>query len=190
MVVRGFAQAKSAFDEADELSRQVDLIAAQGVPPREIQRYISDGRLDEQVNLLVALDGMTSGDTFVLARLDSLSSNCEWGLRMIRELHRQGINLAVLEQGIDDTPLGLERLQTLLAVADWEYADKADRIRGGMSTARDNGVALGRPKKLDDRMRRYFFDLLQAGNSKSAVERTFSISRRTLARIEREFSDA
>ena len=189
MVVRGFAQVKSAFGDEDDLDRQASLIANLGVPPKEIRRNICDGRLEEQVNLLNAIDDLGGGDTFVFARLDSLSSNCDWGLRMIREMHRKGINLVVVEQGIDDSTLGLERLRAILEVAEWEYSDKGDLIKAAMAAARDRGAVIGRPKKLNEQMRRYIFEMLQAGNTKSALERAFGVSRRSIIRIEREFSN-
>ena len=108
---------------------------------------------------------------------------------MIRELHRKGINLVVVEQGIDDSALGLERLRAILEVAEWEYSDKGDLIKAAMAAARDRGAVIGRPKKLNEQMRRYIFEMLQAGNTKSALERAFGVSRRSIIRIEREFSN-
>lgn len=189
MTVKGFAQVGSCSGDMADLKYQADLIAARGVPPQDIQRSISDGRLEEQINLLAVLDDLTAEDTFIVARLGCISSSCAWGLRMLRELHSQGINLVILEQGIDDTPLGLERLETLLAVAEWEYADKSGLVKTGQSQAREQGVPLGRPRKLNEQTRRRIFDMLRAGYSKSALEKSFGVPRRSIGRIEREFAN-
>lgn len=189
MTVKGFAQVKSCSGDRADLEHQAARIAARGVPSREILRAISEGRLEEQINLLAVLEDLTAEDTFIAARLSGISSSCAWGLRMLREMHCQGINIVILEQGIDDTPLGLERLGTLLAVAEWEYADKSDLVKTGQAQAREQGVVLGRPRKLDEKTRRYIFDMLQAGHSKSSLEKSFGVPRRSIGRIEREFAN-
>ena len=96
-------------------------------------------------------------DTVVLVRLDRLARSCRKGLTLLADWADKGIRVVSVTQGIDFSgPTGRMMSAIFLSVAEFEREIISERIREGLSAARDDGTTLGRKpnhKKLD-RIRR------------------------------------
>ena len=87
-------------------------------------------------------------DVLVCWRLDRLGRNLRHLILLLDELHAVGVAFVSLAEGIDaTTPAGRLQLHVLGAIAEFERARIAERVRAGLVRARSNGTRLGRPKR-------------------------------------------
>src|SRR5262249_17134101 len=87
-------------------------------------------------------------DVLVCWRLDRLGRSLRHLVTLIEELQSLGVAFVSLGEGIDcTTPAGKLQLHILAALAEFERARIAERVRAGLSRARTQGKRLGRPRK-------------------------------------------
>jgi DNA invertase Pin-like site-specific DNA recombinase len=85
-------------------------------------------------------------DVLVCWRLDRLGRNLRHLILMLDELQALGVGFVSLSEGIDaTTPAGRLQLHVLGAIAEFERARIAERVRAGLARAKSHGVRLGRP---------------------------------------------
>jgi DNA invertase Pin-like site-specific DNA recombinase len=85
-------------------------------------------------------------DVLVCWRLDRLGRNLRHLILMLDDLQALGVGFVSLSEGIDaTTPAGRLQLHVLGAIAEFERARIAERVRAGLERAKHNGVRLGRP---------------------------------------------
>ena len=107
-------------------------------------------------------------DVVVCWRLDRLGRNLKHLVTLLEELQSVGVAFVSLGEGIDcTTPSGKLQLHILAALAEFERARIAERVRAGLARVRAAGGRLGRPR---------------AGLSDVDVERTAQLSVRDAAR--------
>jgi DNA invertase Pin-like site-specific DNA recombinase len=81
-------------------------------------------------------------------RLDRLGRNLRHLILFLDELQALGVAFVSLQEGIDaTTPAGRLQLHVLGAIAEFERARIAERVRLGMKRARAQGRHLGRPRR-------------------------------------------
>jgi DNA invertase Pin-like site-specific DNA recombinase len=86
-------------------------------------------------------------DVLVCWRLDRLGRNLRHLILLLDELHAVGVAFVSLAEGIDaTTPAGRLQLHVLGAIAEFERARIAERVRAGLVRARAQGKRLGRPR--------------------------------------------
>ncbi len=87
-------------------------------------------------------------DVVVCWRRDRLGRNLRHLILLIDELHALGVAFISLHEGIDaTTPAGRLQLHVLGAIAEFERARIAERVRAGLARARKQGRRLGRPQR-------------------------------------------
>ncbi|MEV6322724.1 recombinase family protein [Nocardia sp. NPDC051787] len=92
------------------------------------------------------------GDQLVVTKLDRLSRTLEHLIVLSRELERRGVDLVVLDQGIDtSTAVGRMFFQILGSIAEFEHALMSERTRDGLAAARARGRTGGQKPKLGPR---------------------------------------
>ncbi len=85
-------------------------------------------------------------DVLACWRLDRLGRNLRHLVTLLDELQVLGVAFVSLGEGIDcTTPAGRLQLHVLAALAEFERARIAERVRAGLARARQNGQRLGRP---------------------------------------------
>src|SRR5713226_5769822 len=85
-------------------------------------------------------------DVLLCWRLDRLGRNLRHLVTLTEELHALGIAFVSLGEGIDcTTPAGKLQLHILAALAEFERARIAERVRAGLARVRAAGRRLGRP---------------------------------------------
>jgi DNA invertase Pin-like site-specific DNA recombinase len=86
-------------------------------------------------------------DVLVVWRLDRLGRNLKHLITLLDDVQALGVAFVSLSEGIDaTTPAGRLQLHVLGAIAEFERARIAERVRLGMARARTQGTHLGRPK--------------------------------------------
>jgi len=85
-------------------------------------------------------------DVLVCWRLDRLGRNLRHLILLLDELQAIGVAFVSLAEGIDaTTPAGRLQLHVLGAIAEFERARIAERVRAGLARAKARGQRLGRP---------------------------------------------
>ncbi len=86
-------------------------------------------------------------DVLVCWRLDRLGRNLRHLILFLEELQALGVAFVSLAEGIDaTTPAGRLQMHILGAMAEFERARIAERVRLGLARVQANGQSLGRPK--------------------------------------------
>src|ERR1700674_2194087 len=88
-------------------------------------------------------------DVLVCWRLDRLGRNLRHLVTLIEALQTLGIAFVSLNEGIDaTTPAGKLQMHILGAIAEFERARIAERVKAGLQRGRAQGKRLGRPRKV------------------------------------------
>lgn len=84
-------------------------------------------------------------DVLVVWRLDRLGRNLRHLVTLLEDIQTLGIAFVSLAEGIDaTTPAGKLQMHILAAIAEFERARIAERVRAGLSRAKAQGQRLGR----------------------------------------------
>lgn len=95
------------------------------------------------------------GDQLVVTKLDRLGRSLEHLIDLSQDLHTRGVDLVVLDQGIDtSTAVGRMFFQILGSIAEFEHALMSERTRDGLAAARARGRTGGPKPKLGTRQAR------------------------------------
>lgn len=85
-------------------------------------------------------------DVVVCWRLDRLGRNLKHLVTMLEEFQTLGVAFVSLAEGIDaTTPAGKLQMHILGAIAEFERARIAERVKAGLARVRASGGRLGRP---------------------------------------------
>jgi DNA invertase Pin-like site-specific DNA recombinase len=87
-------------------------------------------------------------DTLIVWRLYRLGRNLKHLITLLEELQATGVAFVSLHEGIDaTTPAGKLQMHILGAIAEFERARIAERVKAGLARARAQGRQLGRPRR-------------------------------------------
>jgi len=132
------------------LDAQRDALA--GVGCDEVLVDKASGKLARRPELDKALLVARAGDQLVVTKLDRLGRSLEHLIALSKDLQARGIDLVVVDQGIDtSTALGRMFFHILGAIAEFEHALMSERTRDGLEAARARGRTGGQRRKLTPR---------------------------------------
>jgi DNA invertase Pin-like site-specific DNA recombinase len=115
-------------------------------------------------------------DVLIVWRLDRLGRNLRHLIILLEELQALGIAFVSLGEGIDaTTPAGKLQMHILGAIAEFERARIAERVRAGLERARAQGKRLGRPRAA-------VATIVIPGGSVREAARVWGVSKSTAAR--------
>jgi DNA invertase Pin-like site-specific DNA recombinase len=115
-------------------------------------------------------------DVLVVWRLDRLGRNLRHLIILLEELAALGIAFVSLNEGIDaTTPAGKLQMHILGAIAEFERARIAERVKAGLQRAKAQGKRLGRPRKAPSAT-------AIPGGSVRGAARVWGVSKSTAAR--------
>lgn len=130
---------------------QHDALVAAGCEQVFIDR--ASGKLARRPELDKALlTANRPGDVLVVTKLDRLGRSLEHLIAMSQQLQDGGVDLVVLDQGIDtSTAVGRLFFSIIGAIAEFEHALMSERTRDGLAAARARGRTGGQKPKLGPR---------------------------------------
>lgn len=100
------------------------------------------------------------GDQLVVTKLDRLGRSLEHLIALSNDLQTRGIDLVVLDQGIDtSTALGRMFFQIIGSIAEFEHALMSERTRDGLEAPRARGRTGGQRRKLTGRQAKIAQDM-------------------------------
>ena len=129
-------------------------------------------------------------DQLVVTKLDRLGRSLEHLMELSNTLQECGVDLVVLDQGIDtSTAVGRMFFQILGAIAEFEHALMSERTRDGLAAARARGRTGGQKPKLGVRQvqlaRQMYDELDERGKRRYTVGQIaaeFGVTRPTIYR--------
>jgi DNA invertase Pin-like site-specific DNA recombinase len=150
----------------------------------------ASGKLARRPELDKALLVVREGDQLVVTKLDRLGRSLENLIELSNDLQARGVDLVVLDQGIDtSTAVGRMFFQILGAVAEFEHTLMSERTVDGLEAARARGRTGGQKPKLGPRqvqLARQMYDEVDAtGKQKWTVQQIaeeFGVTRPTIYR--------
>ncbi len=144
----------------------------------------ASGKLARRPELDEALRGLRAGDQLVVTKLDRLGRSLEHLIDLSNQLQTDGVDLVVLDQGIDtSTAVGRMFFQILGAIAEFEHALMSERTRDGLEAARARGRTGGQKPKLGERQARLAREMYEAGELTVAqIAAEFGVTRPTIYR--------
>lgn len=130
------------------------------------------------------IDALRPRDVLVVTRLDRLARSTAELLQLAERLEEKEAGLQSLAELWADTtsPAGRMVLTVFAGIAEFERALIAERTEEGRRSARQRGVAFGRPRKLRPDQQALARQLLDEGRSVSEVARTFNVHPATIYR--------
>lgn len=180
MEIVGYARVSSAGQSLDV---QLDKLQKAGCT--KVYKEKRSGRQAEtRPELQAALEYVRQGDLLVVSRLDRIARSMLDLAKIADLLTRKGVNLRVLDQGLDtSTSEGKLMFNLLGAFAEFEADIRAERQRDGIALAQQKGIRFGRKKALtatqEDRIRTM---RTEDGFSIEQIAERFSISRSSVYR--------
>jgi putative DNA-invertase from lambdoid prophage Rac len=123
-------------------------------------------------------------DAVVVWKLDRFGRSLVHCVSTIQELASLGIRFLATSQGLDTdqaNPTSQLLLHILAAVAQFERELIRERVAAGMRTAKAQGKAIGRPKKIFDRTE--VIRLRQQGLSLGQIARQMRLGHGTVVRV-------
>ena len=138
----------------------------------------------ERPQFAAALERLRPGDTLVIWKMDRAFRSLIHALNVLEELERRGVEFQSLTDDINTaTAMGRFVYQIRNAFSELERALISERTRAGMAAARERGVILGRPPKLNHRqIERARREIEQDGKTIAHMARSLSVAPITLSR--------
>jgi DNA invertase Pin-like site-specific DNA recombinase len=177
----------STRDQSPDAQR--DALAAAGCDHVYIDK--ASGKLASRPELDKALlSANRAGDQLVVTKLDRLGRSLEHLINLARGLEAVGVDLVVLDQGIDtSTAVGRMFFQILGAIAEFEHALMSERTLDGLAAARARGRTGGQKPKLTARQARIAREMYEEAGpdgkrlyTVARIAAEFGVSRPTIYR--------
>ena len=185
--IYGYARVSTVgqFNDGNSLEHQENKLKEAGA-----QEVIKEGYTGTKVNRPLfskLIEGLESGDTLIVAKLDRFARNTREGLEVIQQLIDKNVTFKILNMGtFDNSPQGKMSITMFLAFAEFERDMIVQRTQEGKAIARTkDGFKEGRPAKYTEAQLNHAMELLKE-YSYSQVEVMTTISKSTLTREARK----
>lgn len=129
------------------------------------------------------LADLGKGDVLVAPSIAHLAASATDLLAVVHRVHKVGATLRLVAEQID-TSFPAAR-NALVALAEYDRQQWNARRQAGVYEAELRGVAVGRPRKLDDNMLRTIRLDLAAGRTYAAIARSLGVHPTTIMRLVR-----
>jgi DNA invertase Pin-like site-specific DNA recombinase len=121
------------------------------------------------------------GDTVVVWRLDRLGRSLSHVVQTAEQLHKQGINVIGLNDGVDySTPTGQMMAGILATLAQYERTLINERANAAREAARSRGKQVGRPRSISADQLRAVKAMKNAGESMATICTSLGLKRATV----------
>lgn len=145
----------------------------------------------ERKGFKAMIEAADSGSTIVMAKLDRLGRTARDVLNTLDDLKSKNLKIIVLQLGQLDvtSPAGKLMMTMLAAVAEMEMDILKERIHAGLIRAKDQGVIMGAPSKIDPVTLQAICKAKDEGMTLDDISTKYSISRATAGRTIKRWKD-
>lgn len=182
MVKYGYGRVSTA---GQDLEGQIKQLQAEGCEKIYSEKFT--GTTKERPQFKAVLEAVQEGDTLLVTKLDRFARSAEDAIHIIKDLHKRGVRVHILNMGmVDNTATGKLLLTVLAGFAEFERDMIVERLSEGKAIAKQNkDYKEGRPNKYMKQQLDHAMGLL-AANSFKQVEAITGISMSTLKRESRK----
>lgn len=168
--------------EDQNLASQVEALKRAGCD-RMVKEKIS-GKSEKRAVLEKLIAPLRQGDSLLVWRVDRLGRSFFPLVELEERLHRKGVNIVSVTEGVDTTTKHGRMAYRFLAIfADQEHDGIITRTVAGLAAARARGSTLGRRAKLTPAQLAEAARLMKRGKEDvDAIARKFGVGRSTLYR--------
>ena len=158
------------------------------IDPKRIITETVSGSLPamERKGFAKLLDRLETGDILIVTKLDRLGRNAMDVRATVEKLAAEGIRVHCLALGGTDltSPAGKMTMGVIAAVAEFERDLLVERTQAGLSRAKAEGKALGRPMTLTAAQQAEIADKRKAGISIRVLAKEYGTSIASIQRAE------
>lgn len=188
-----YCRVSTADQTTDNQVREIEA-AGFTVEPKRIVTETVSGSLPamERKGFAKLLDRLEAGDILIVTKLDRLGRNAMDVRATVEKLAAEGIRVHCLALGGTDltSPAGKMTMGVIAAVAEFERDLLIERTQAGLSRAKAEGKALGRPMTLTPAQQAEIADKRKAGISIRALAKEYGTSIASVQRAETRVADA
>ncbi|NEG87275.1 helix-turn-helix domain-containing protein [Pantoea agglomerans] len=184
--VFAYCRVSTLEQNTENQRREIEAAGFAIKPQRLIEEQISGSvAASERPGFMRLLDRMESGDVLIVTKLDRLGRNAIDIRQTVELLSASEIRVHCLALGGVDltSPAGKMTMQVISAVAEFERDLLVERTHAGLARAKAAGKRFGRPPALTEEQKQAVFELIDAGESISAIARVFDTTRQTIMRV-------
>jgi putative DNA-invertase from lambdoid prophage Rac len=181
-----YLRVSTAAQSTDNQLAEIEAAGFQVEPRRVVTETISGSiATSQRPGFARLVDRLEAGDVLVVTKLDRLGRNAMDVGSTVARLADLGVRVHCLALGGVDltSSTGKLTMSVINAVAEFERDLLIERTQAGLSRARDEGKAIGRPASITGEDRQTAEKLLADVMSVSAIARHFKTSRATIKRI-------
>jgi len=161
------------------IARQLD-----GVAVDKTFTDSASGRDANRPQLAALLGFVRAGDSVIVHSMDRLARNLDDLHRIVRELTAKGVQVQFVKEQLtftgEDTAMANLLLSVMGAFAEFERQLGKERQREGIALAKKRGAYRGRKRALTNDQVDQLRQRAGAGETKTALARTFGVSRETV----------
>src|SRR5271166_5226300 len=179
----GYARVSTGHQSLDQ---QLDALTAAGVDPKRVysDKLSGTSTREQRPGLAALLDYARPGDAIVVAGIDRLGRNAAEVMMTIRELRDRDIVLRSLREGIETSNATGRMIAGVLAsLAELELELGRERRSAAREARKARGLAIGRPKALDESKAALAQRMHAAGESAAMIATALGVSRATVYRV-------
>lgn len=169
--------------DGQSLAAQLEQLHAAG--SKRVFRETASGAKRDRAQLAKLLAEVEHGDVVLVTRLDRLARSTRDLLNVLGALAEKGAMFRSLADPWADTttPHGRLMLTVLAGLAEFERELIRARTSEGRARAKKEGRKMGRPYKLTPHQQREARERWDAGESLSAIARSFNVHHATIGRL-------
>lgn len=182
-----YCRVSTAEQTTDNQVREIEA-AGFHVDPKRIVTETVSGSLPamERKGFAKLIDRLEAGDVLIVTKLDRLGRNAMDVRATVEKLAGEGIRVHCLALGGTDltSPAGKMTMGVIAAVAEFERDLLIERTQAGLSRAKAEGKALGRPMTLTVEQQAEIAGKRKAGISIRALAKEYGTSLASIQRAE------
>ncbi len=144
----------------------------------------------ERTGFARLVDRLEAGDILIVTKLDRLGRNAMDVRSTVENLAKEGVRVHCLAiGGVDLTSAaGKMTMGVIAAVAEFERDLLVERTQAGLTRAKADGKALGRPSVLTPHQQAIIRQRRSEGASLGALAAEYRVSRAAIQRVEKRFA--
>lgn len=183
-----YCRVSTADQTTDNQVREIEA-AGFAIEPRRVIAETVSGSVAamERAGFAKLVDRLEDGDVLIVTKLDRLGRNAMDVRATVEALAAIGVRVHCLALGGVDltSAAGKMTMGVLSAVAEFERDLLIERTQAGLSRARAEGKALGRPRALTNAQQQAVLAGRAEGVSLSVLAKKYGVSRAAIQRVEK-----
>lgn len=183
-----YARVSTSDQTTDNQVRAVEAAGFKVDPKRVIAETISGSTAAmRRPGFARLVDRLETGDLLIVTKLDRLGRNAMDVRATVEQLESEGVRVHCLALGGVDltSPAGKMTMAVISAVAEFERDLLIERTQAGLSRAKVQGKALGRPCSLTAEQQAEVRRKRSEGVSLGALAKAYRVSRAAIQRAEK-----